>query len=125
MFIAVGGRRGGVAIGSVAHRPNPRYVDEDDADEVVACLKDTIYPTTSSQIVALGIGRRRRRLCAIDGSGLIRVWRFELSPTLQIKKLEREAQMYQLEKDNLSPFFVQFLQKERSLFLMKQQPILI
>ena len=34
VFIAVGGRRGGVAIGSVAHRPNPRYVDEDDDDEV-------------------------------------------------------------------------------------------
>ena len=91
VFIAVGGRRGGVAIGSVAHRPNPRYVDEDDDDEVIACLTDTIYPTTSSQIVSLCIGSRRRRLCAIDGSGLIRVWRFDLSPTLQIKSLERET----------------------------------
>jgi hypothetical protein len=91
VFIAVGGRRGGVAIGSVAHRPNPRYIDEDDDDEVVACLRDTIYPTTSSQIVSLCIGSRRRRLCAIDGSGLIRVWRFELSPTLQIKDLRRET----------------------------------
>ena len=48
VFIAVGGRRGGIAIGSVAHRPNPRYVDEDEDDEVIACLKDTIYPTTNS-----------------------------------------------------------------------------
>ena len=93
VFIAVGGRRGGVAIGSVAHRPNPRYVDEDDDDEVVACLKDTIYPTTNSQIVSLCVGSRRRRLCAIDGSGLIRVWRFDLSPTLQIKSLERETRL--------------------------------
>ena len=91
VFIAVGGRRGGVAIGSVAHRPNPRYVDEDDDDEVIACLKDTIYPTTNSQVVALCIGRRRRRLCAVDASGLIRVWRFDLSPTLQIKQLQRET----------------------------------
>ena len=93
MFVVVGGRRGGVAIGSVAHRPNPRYIDEDDDDEVVACLKDTIYPTTSSQIVSLCIGRRRRRLCAVDASGLIRVWRFDLSPTLQIKQLQRETRL--------------------------------
>jgi len=93
VFIAVGGRRGGIAIGSVAHRPNPRYVDEDDDDEVVACLRDTIYPTTNSQIVALCIGSRRRRLCAIDASGVIRVWRLELSPTLQVKKMERETRL--------------------------------
>jgi hypothetical protein len=93
VFVAVGGRRGGVAIGSVAHRPNPRYVDEDDDDEVIACLKDTIYPTTSSQIVALCIGRRRRRLCAVDASGLVRVWRIDLSPTLQIKQLQRETRL--------------------------------
>merc|ERR1719321_911076 len=93
VFIAVGGRRGGIAIGSVAHRPNPRYVDEDDDDEVIACLKDTIYPTTNSQIVALCIGSRRRRLCTIDASGVIRVWRLELSPTLQVKKMERETRL--------------------------------
>jgi hypothetical protein len=93
VFVAVGGRRGGIAIGSVAHRPNPRYIDEDDDDEVVACLKDTIYPTTNSQVVALCIGRRRRRLCAVDASGLIRVWRFDLSPTLQIKQLQRETRL--------------------------------
>ena len=68
-------------------------MDEDDDDEVIACLKDTIYPTTNSQIFALGIGRRRRRLCAVDASGLIRVWRFELSPTLQVKKMERETRL--------------------------------
>ena len=93
VFIAVGGRRGGVAIGSVAHRPNPRYVDEDDDDEVIACLKDTIYPRQFPGRLLVYRETTTAAVCAVDASGLIRVWRFDLSPTLQIKQLQRETRL--------------------------------
>ena len=85
VLVGVGGRRGTIAVGSVAHRR--RYVDEDEADAVVASIKDE----GTHPIISLAIGRRRRRLCAVDTAGVIRVWRLDLSAALQVTGLHRET----------------------------------
>jgi len=85
VLVGVGGRCGTIAVGSVAHRR--RYVDEDEADAVVASIKDE----GTHPIISLAIGRRRRRLCAVDTAGVIRVWRLDLSAALQVTGLHRET----------------------------------